>query len=48
MGFKDKLRKKLKETVGAEAGNKLSGVTGSEKLGKFATKLVDGKKQQKK
>jgi len=48
LGFKDKLRKKLKETVGGEVGEKLTEVTGSDKLGKFAAKLVGGKKAAKK
>ena len=48
MGFKEKLRKKLRETVGAEAGQKLAEVTGSDQLGKFGAKLIGGKKAAKK
>jgi len=43
MGFKDKLKEKLKETV----GGKLADVTDSKKLGKIASKALGGKSKDK-
>lgn len=48
MGFKDKLRKRLKDTIGGMAGDKLTQVTGSEKMAKIVAKTVAEKKTSKK
>jgi len=47
LGFKKKLQKKLNDTVGGKVGEKLSMVTGSDKMGKAITKAIDRKKASK-